>query len=76
MESNLTVTIFSEEYRDLVKAKCELDLLLGLLIEETELNYKNELYLRGTASKYLEQFAPMACKLRLDELMKKNDEEE
>ena len=69
-ESNLTVTIFSEEYRDLVKSKCNLDILLGLLIDDMELNYSgSELRLSGTyAVKIIEQFAPMAVKLRFEEL--------
>lgn len=69
-ESNLTVTIFSEEYRDLIKSKCNLDILLGLLIEDMELSYNgSELRLSGTnAAKIIEQFAPMAVKLRFDEL--------
>ena len=69
-ESNLTVTIFSDEYRDLIKTKCNYDILLGLLIEDMELNYSgSELRLSGTyAVKIVEQFAPMAVKLRFDEL--------
>ena len=70
IESNLTVTIFSDEYRDLVKSKCNLDILLGLLIDDMELNYSgSELRLSGTyAVKIIEQFAPMAVKLRFEEL--------
>lgn len=69
-ESNLTVTIFSDEYRDLIKSKCNYDILLGLLIEDMELNYSgSELRLSGTnAAKIIEQFAPMAVKLRFEEL--------
>lgn len=69
-ESNLTVTIFSDEYRDLIKTKCNYDILLGLLIDDMELNYSgSELRLSGTnAAKIIEQFAPMAVKLRFDEL--------
>lgn len=70
MESNMTVTIFSEEYRDLIKAKCSLDLLIELLIESTDLDYKEEdLRITGSAAKYLEHFAPMAYKMRLDYLL-------
>ena len=69
-ESNLTVTIFSDEYRDLIKSKCNLDILLGLLIDDMELNYSgSELRLSGThAVDIVEQFAPMAVKLRFEEL--------
>lgn len=69
-ESNLTVTIFSDEYRDLVKSKCNLDILLGLLIEDMELDYSgNGLRFSGShATKIVEQFSPMAVKLRFEEL--------
>lgn len=69
MESNMTVTIFNDEYRDLVKTKCNYDLLVGLLLSETDLNWDQELRLRGSSAKYIEQFEPMAYKFRLKELL-------
>lgn len=71
MESNLTVTIFSEEYRDLVKTKCDFEILVGLLVEEMELSYTgDELRLSGiNATKILSQFAPMDMELKRKELL-------
>lgn len=77
-ESNLTVTIFSEEYRDLIKAKCNFDILVGLLLNNTELGYNDRLWVKGgSAGDILQQFAPMAYELRMKELFeeKKNEEE-
>lgn len=71
MESNMTVTIFSEEYRDLIKTNAKYDLLMGLLMESTELDYRDELRVYGgMAGEYLKQLEPMAYSLRLDELRK------
>lgn len=69
MESNMTVTIFSDEYRDLIKAKCSLELLIALLIDETDLDYKYDLRINGSAAKYLRLFAPMAYNTRRDYLL-------
>ena len=75
MESNLTITIFSEEYRDLIKSKCNYEILLGLLIDCAELDYRDKLRLNGSqAADYIEQFAPMAYELKLKELLSKKGE--
>ena len=72
MESNLTVTIFSEEYRDLIRAKCNHEIMLGLLIECMEQDWRpGDVRLDGRlAAKVLEQFAPMAYKIKCDEITK------
>lgn len=76
-ESNLTVTIFSEEYRDLIKTKCNFDILVGLLLSNTELGYNDRLWVKGgSAGDFIEQFAPMAYELRLKELLEKKNEKE
>lgn len=69
MESNLTITIFAEEYRDLVKTKCNYDLLVSLLLSESELDYKDDLRVRGSSAAFIEQLEPMVYGLRKKELL-------
>ena len=67
--SNMTVTIFSEEYRDLVKARCQLDMLVGLLIESSDLDYAGRLHVNGMkAAEFIQQIAPMAYEMKQKEL--------
>ena len=74
-ESNLTVTIFSEEYRDLVRSKCNLELLVGLLLNSSELGYNDRLWVKsGFAGDLLEQIVPMAYEMKLKELLEKKNE--
>ena len=75
MESNMTVTIFSEEYRDLIKTKCNYDILVGLLLAKTELGYDGRIWAKGGfAGDVLEQFAPRSYNLRLKELQEAENE--
>lgn len=78
MESNLTVTIFSEEYRALLADQVKFDLMLDLLIDEMYISgYDNSLSLSGgSALKIIKQFAPIATKLKYEELKKEKEEKD
>lgn len=77
MEANLTVTVFSDEYRDLVATKCSNELLIGLLIEAMELDFQDKPFISSRkVVEYLQQFAPMAFKIKEDELRKEKYWEE
>ena len=77
MNTETTITINIDEYRDLVKTHCEHEILLGLLLENTELDYRGNLAIRnGThAMQIIEQFAPMACKVRFNDLKKEAEDD-
>lgn len=76
MESKLTVTIFSDEYRELIKAKCEYDLLIHLLISQMELDYDGEhmRFMSGRdAVNIIGQFSPVWFNERHQALLSKKE---
>lgn len=72
--SNLTVTIFSEEYRDLLKTQCKYEMLLNMILGSSYLSsYDNDLSVSSSdVLKIVKEFAPMESKLRLEELKRED----
>ena len=75
-ESNLTVTIFSDEYRALLRDQIRFDVMLDMLIDEMYLSsYDGSLSLSGSdALKIIKEFAPLETKMRFEELKEKQEE--